>query len=208
MKSLLFLIAIFVFACGPEKDSQNETSNLEFSSFNIEILDTTDLFSKNLTRQILVEKISENNISNSTELIEEGTVEVNYSKIYANTEKELTLFWNNNGALKSIILNNPVSKWSVNNLKIGMTIDEILNENAKDFNFYGFGWDEGGKIYDWNDGKFSDFQNGLKVYLLLNFDEFTESEIDKLSGDGITLNSNDIILKKEKVIIDKIEVMF
>lgn len=208
MKILLFLIAILVFGCSSEKSSQNETDFLQFSSFNIEILDTNDLFSKNLTKQKLVENIGKMNISDSTELIEEGTIEINYSKIYANTEKELTLFWNNTGTLKSVKLSNPISKWSVNNLKVGMTIDEISNENAKDFNFYGFGWDEGGKIYDWNNGKFSNFQNGLKVYLFLNFDELTESEIDKLSGDGITLNSNDIILKKKKVIIDKIEVMF
>jgi len=208
MKILLFLITIFAFACSSEKERQNEASYFQFSSFNIEILDTTDLFSKNLTSQILVEKIGKNNISDSTELFEEGTVEVNYSKIYPNTEKELMFFWNNNGTLKSIKLNNPISKWSVNNLKVGMTIDEILKENAKDFYVYGFGWDEGGKIYDWNNGKFSDFNDGLKVYLILNFDEFTESEIDKLSGDNITLNSSDIILKNKKIIIDKIEIIF
>ena len=56
--------------------------------------------------------------------------------------------------------------------------------------------------------KFSDFNDGLKVYLILNFDEFTESEIDKLSGDNITLNSSDIILKNKKIIIDKIEIIF
>jgi hypothetical protein len=208
MKILLFSIAILVFGCSSEKNSQNETDFLPFSSFNIQILDSNDIFSKNLTKQKLVENIGKMNISDSTELIEEGTVEVNYSKIFANTEKELTLFWNNTGTLKSIKLSNPISKWSINNLKIGMTINEISNENDKDFNFYGFAWDEGGKICDWNNGKFSNFQNGLKVYLLLNFDELTESEIDKLSGDGIKLNSNDVILKKKKIIIDKIEVVF
>ena len=208
MKKLFLLLLLFAFSCNSGQDSESAIDNFEFSTFNILLNDTTNLFSKNLTKNNLIEKIGKFNIVDSKEWIEEGTIQINISKIYPNTDKELTIYWTDDNKLKSIQLNNPNSKWSFNNLMVGMTLDEIEKINSTNFNFYGFGWDEGGKIFDWNNGKFSDFQNGLIVYLLLNFDELTESDIEKLSGDGITLNSNDIILKKEKVIIDKIEVMF
>jgi len=158
--------------------------------------DTNSIFSKDLDKSKLIETIGASNVSDTTEWIEEGTVEVITTRIYFGTDKELTIYWNKDNKLKSILLNKPNSKWSINKIKVGMTLDEVIAINTADFDYYGFGWDNGGYVYDWNHGALTDSTNNFRVNLNLDWDKVGNQNIDKFMGDNVKLKSNNPELKK------------
>ena len=196
MKKLLLVLIIFTCSCQAENNPQTAKAEFEFSSFDISMQDSNSIFSKNLDKNKLIETIGASNVSDTTEWIEEGTVAVITTRIYPGTDKELTIYWDNDNKLKSILLNKANSKWSINKLKAGMTLDEVIEINTADFNCYGFGWDNGGYVYDWNHGALTDSTSNFRVNLDLDWDKVGNQNIDKFMGDNVKLKSNNPELKK------------
>jgi hypothetical protein len=56
------------------------------------------------------------------------------------------------------------SVWAMENgLKIGSTIAEVEALNGKPFRIYGFGWEMGGMLLDWLDGKLAKLAGGCTL---------------------------------------------
>ncbi len=99
--------------------------------------------------------------------------------------------WNDNGTY------NYSSKWmSVTGIKLGLTTDELEKLNGKTFTFSGFGWDYGGGIMSWNDGKLSTFEVG--VTLVESEDhEISETEMNEILGDQEVKSDNAVVKKTQ-----------
>lgn len=69
-------------------------------------------------------------------------------------------------------------------IKIGTTLEELIEINGKDFNFYGFDWDYGGTTNEWEDGNVN---SQLTVFLDTKNPEGTPAE---LAGDGLFSSSH------------------
>lgn len=67
--------------------------------------------------------------------------------LYFHDEKTLA-------GLSMMRVSGPVSRWKFDNgIGIGTPLSELLRRNGKPIKFYGFDWDYGGTITDWNQGK-------------------------------------------------------
>ncbi|UJH90459.1 hypothetical protein LZ575_16790 [Antarcticibacterium sp. 1MA-6-2] len=97
-------------------------------------------------------------------VFEEGTVEMPYSILYADTPDEVQITWKNSAKTEvNDIRFSGNGKWkSSTGLKIGTTYDELNKLNEKEISFYGFGWDYSGAVM-WNDGKLED--SNLRVFV-------------------------------------------
>ena len=87
------------------------------------------------------------------------------------------------------------SKWiSASGVKLGMTTDELEKLNGKPFTFSGFGWDYGGGVMSWKDGKLEKFGVGVT---LTDGDErnSTEEELNEILGDQ-EVKSDNVVVKK------------
>jgi hypothetical protein len=120
--------------------------------------------------------------------------------IFPKTKNELQVLFDGNekfDQLESIKIKGEGSMWKTDSgIKVGMTLDELVKANEKDFNFYGFEWDYAGKLANWNGGKLTD---EVGVYLeatneeavfphLLGDKEFSSSD-EKAKEAGLKVTS-------------------
>ncbi len=78
------------------------------------------------------------------------------------------------GIIDIILIRQPSSNWATTEgIKIGTTLDDLVKMNAKPISFSGFGWDYGGNILDFNNGKLTDLEGRLAIEL---------SEPDDING--------------------------
>lgn len=103
-------------------------------------------------------------ISEGTDLFEEGTVERAYSLLYPGTSDELLIIWEDENRTRIHQLRfDKNGRWQTNNgIKVGTTYDELERINGKPVKFYGFGWDYSGAV-DWNEGKLAN--SNVRVFL-------------------------------------------
>lgn len=97
------------------------------------------------------------------------------------------------------------SKWiSASGVKLGMTTDELEKLNGKPFTFSGFGWDYGGGIMSWNDGKLEKF--GIGVTLTDGMDDkVSDEELNEILGDQ-EVSSDNAVVKKTQPRVNAISV--
>lgn len=103
-------------------------------------------------------------ISEGTDLFEEGIVERPYSILYPGTADELLITWEDNDRTQLHQLRfDKNGRWQTKNgIKVGTTYDELVRLNGNSIKFYGFGWDYSGAV-DWNGGKLAD--SNVRVFL-------------------------------------------
>lgn len=63
---------------------------------------------------------------------------------------------------------------------VGTSLDELVRLNTKKINFYGFGWDYGGLVSNFNDGNLTD---GYRFKLDLDYNTISAETASALSGD-------------------------
>jgi hypothetical protein len=80
-------------------------------------------------------------------------------------------------------------------LKIGSTMQDLLQQNGQKINFSGFGWDYGGYIISYNKGALENSRIGFRLDLV-------EGDTNELLGDT-ELNTDMPAVKK---VLDKIQV--
>lgn len=107
--------------------------------------------------------------------------------------------WNHNGTY------NYSSKWiSASGVKLGMTTNELEKLNGKAFTFSGFGWDYGGGIISWNDGKLDKY--GIGVTLSEGEEsKITDDEMSEILGDQ-EVNSDNPVVKKTQPRVNALSV--
>ncbi len=108
--------------------------------------------------------------------------------VFPNTANELIIEWQSEYEYKKlsrIRIERENAEWvTEEGIKIGTTLQELLEINGKDFYFYGFGWDYGGTTNEWEDGNVN---SQLTVFL----DPQKQGGVpQELLGDGLFSSSN------------------
>jgi hypothetical protein len=90
-------------------------------------------------------------------------------------------------------------------IKIGMTVDELEKLNGKPFMLWGFGWDYGGGISNWNKGKLDEM--GIRVELTEGdlTGKVSEKEYGQILGDH-EISSDHPVIKKIQPRVHRISV--
>jgi hypothetical protein len=98
------------------------------------------------------------------------------------------------------------SNWKVAGVTIGSTLAEVQKINGKPFLVNGFQWDYGGFVANWNGGSFGrPLPGGCK--LVLRFDK-DAGPPEGMSGEGITVSSDNPTLVKWRPVVTEIGVNF
>ena len=209
MKSILAIFLIQFFLCGNYNSMGVKAEPKATTiSYSINPADSGEVFNTQLTKSELVKIFGKENVSEKSEWFEEGTVEKKVTILFKESNNEIALNWKADSTLANIKLTKPNSEWSVNGLKAGMTLAEVEKVNSKDFNFYGFGWDNGGFIYNWNGGILADSLENIKVSLQLDWEKAGNKNIDSFIGDSVKLSSKNKKLKQLGITIYSITVKY
>jgi hypothetical protein len=108
--------------------------------------------------------------------------------VFPNTPNELIVEWQSEleyTKLSRIRIEQENAKWETEEgIKTGTTLEELLEINGKDFNFYGFDWDYGGITNEWEGGNINP---QLTVFLE---PKNPEGASEELSGDGVFSSSH------------------
>lgn len=102
--------------------------------------------------------------------------------VFPETKNELEIIWElaaNIGNPAFVRLGNEGSDWqTTEGIGVGTTLEKLEEINGKPFSFYGFEWDYGGLVTNWNDGNISPF---LVVALIpQNFDKLNSDVIGEV----------------------------
>lgn len=97
---------------------------------------------------------------------------VNVTFVYPETDKQITVYWDDSAYHKTIVYlendteNSPYR--TATGLRIGSTLKQLLDLNGKKITFSGFDWDYGGAVQSYNNGSLEHsgvgFQLGLGSY--------------------------------------------
>jgi hypothetical protein len=88
------------------------------------------------------------------------------------------------------------NKWSsATGIRLGMTTDELERLNGKPFAFSGFGWDYGGGVMDWNNGKLQDEAVGVTLSEGGDAPQISEPEMEQILGDHDVMSDNPVVKK-------------
>ena len=98
--------------------------------------------------------------------------------VFAGTEKELEIFWDDNKTyqkIHAVQISQKRAPWKTKEgIHVGTSLEDLVRINGKSFTFLGFDWDYGGSHSSWKNGAIPD---SLRV----NFDP--KGNIGELSGD-------------------------
>lgn len=125
-------------------------------------------------------------------------------------EKKLMIYTDeSNSHPGSLLVDEANSKWHLSNsIKIGTDSTTLQSLNKKPFTFYGFYWDYGGVITEWNGGELSKkTANGAQVNIHLCPPENSKLPDNYLMGDG-TFNSDNPLAVKFPPVVCKLGVYF
>ena len=195
----LLFIGIILTSCNTSMDNKsidNDSLSVDSNASNLKsdsIVYVEDIF--NITSDSELEMaFGKENITYDTIWGAEGMFYMG-TKIFAKTPKEIIISWDDSLTHKKITsctvncgYDYDKSEYLINTywksktgIKIGTTLNELVDLNGKDFNFYGLGWDYGGELISWNKGKLEN----AKITVTLGtrtFDNMPEA-YNKLIGD-------------------------
>ncbi|PRY50908.1 hypothetical protein B0I27_108116 [Arcticibacter pallidicorallinus] len=149
---------------------------------------------------ILVEKAGLDHVKQDS-LFKEGMFERVITRVWPNTEKEITVYWKEKKAplvtIEMLELRDSASVYHfANGLKIGSTLQDLVKENGGiEFSFYGFGWDNGGTIVDFNSGKLSNNLPCFQGVLALPQEASADAGAGELMGDKLIKSSHPLFSK-------------
>lgn len=154
----------------------------------ISIRDQSITVDSNLSHQKLLNSFGKDYVKRTSIPLAEGSYQQG-SIVFPDTPNELEVIWSQEkGQLqrpKKIIIDEDSSDWRINdNLRIGMTLDELEIVNGRSFTFAGFGWDYGGRSISWEDGNISE---EIKVGLTITDNQ----DLEGIMGDDVQLTSGD-----------------
>lgn len=115
--------------------------------------------------------------------------------IYPGTKNELKVnFDSYESKFTYITLSKSNSQWNTpKNIKIGMTLDELIKINGRDFLIYGFETDYGGTVASWNGGNLQHSKLNLMLTPSENSAYYNDEKYYQVTGDKEFNTSNEII---------------
>lgn len=118
--------------------------------------------------------------------------------LFPGTDDEIEIYWENDSTYQNLrnarilakfkdgdSMANFNTRWqSRTGLKLGMPFAQVLELNEKPFIMMGLGWDYGGYISDWQNGKLDGKQLQVRFMEEGNaYDKLTQAEVDSVMGD-------------------------
>jgi hypothetical protein len=227
MKKIFYSIAflLVVSACSKEKTSQNTVDSVKVVSSDSVATDTPKsevLYLEDVLECVDLQGLEkkygkENVVKKATFETGEGTFEA--TKIFANTEKEIEVYWKDGQEYKQVqdivakghvekdgrIL--PISPWvSKVGLHLGMKMSEVIAMNGKTFTITGIGWDLGGNVISWEGGKLAKKNANIRFNdYSENMGGLTEKEYESISGDR-EFDTKHPSIQKLNPVIDQLSV--
>ncbi len=207
---LLVFLLCFIYSCQQKQtksleNQKDSTTHVPITTTTDEYLITDTSFGKinKATRYNDLEKMfGKNNIQDTINYGAEGMDSFIVTKIFSNTPNEIVVTWqldkfhNAIAAVDCFQQNSPYH--TTDSLKTGSTLEKLVQVNGKKINFYGTGWDYGGLITSYNNGKFKK----SNIFFSLNS---TPDASSKVMGDK-ELNTDMPMVKEnlKKLFISKI----
>jgi hypothetical protein len=187
MKKLSFIaLALIAFtACQSKKQQENTTDSTSVAKIADSLVVGDTLYIEDVIACTnwdgLVKKFGAENIKKEV-TIETGEGTFKASKVFADTEKEIEIYWKNENdytSLQDVVVKARYDKeglahfntpWvSRKGLKLGQRLSDVVALNGKTFTITGLGWDLGGNV------RFNDFSQ--------NMGGLTSDEYTQISGD-------------------------
>jgi hypothetical protein len=121
--------------------------------------------------------------------------------IFPNQPNQLECFTDDKGKIEMIRITGEASSWhTAEGIRIGTTLDELVEWNGRPIEFSGFGWDYGGEVISFNKGVLEKFCTGLNITLSPpdevnpNYEKYLgdqvfTSNMKDLKGSGIKVNT-------------------
>ena len=188
----IYLLLIFIFllqSCG-NKGNKNNADEIKSPP-----TDTLNNLFNIISETELLKIFGEENI------VKDSTYNINGKKVYINivypkTKDQVEIYWtkkdgkNTISTIKQTALfddsnNNYLleTRWKTSfGLKLGTTLKEIEELNGCPFIFYGFGWDNGGFISEFNGGKLSKLPIALQIGIADTKSNANNSDYENLLG--------------------------
>ncbi len=204
MKKILFALfaATFIISC-KEKDKKQTVDEKIIPEIKIDSLLITDsswgLITKTTNFEALQKLYGIKNIKDERICGPECIDSIEVTILYPDAKNEAIIYWRDSAYHKEIGMircySDSAGYHTSTGIQIGSGITDLLKLNGQKINFYGFGWDYGGGIISYNNGKLEKSPIGFELD--------AQTEIDNnLYGD--TELSTDMPLVKKA--IDKIKV--
>lgn len=167
--------------------------NQAFGQSTDPIFDAMKLFEYKSPKEIL-DKYGKDNVKTENAYDYEDNLIGMSVVIYPNTRNEIRLHFDSfTSEFTMITLREANFQWETpKNIKVGMTLNELIKINGKDFKIYGFETDYGGTISSWEGGNLE--KSGISVMLTPdeNSAYYTE-KYDQVTGDKEFSTTNEII---------------
>lgn len=221
---IISLISILFFSCSNkenkvEEDTKEEpikVHNIKFlSKLNYDLNPLTDkgLINSKTTLEEIIKVFGSDNIENKSTYIDEGVMEVATTLIYPKTNYELRVIWEKEKPYKKIMrveLLNENNIWTVDGIAVGTSIQKLNDLNKKIFTFYGFDWDYGGHVFDWNEGELSKYDKKVNFILSYRTNSVSSEVYDqsRISGDGAKVMSDHEILPQIKTYLSGLRIIY
>lgn len=213
MKKIFIIMLLFAIAsCGDNNNDEKLPplklpKKLTTADYNLDPTGNTGLITSKTTYSDLVNIFTKENLLDETRWIEEGTIEEN-STVIMPEENPLRIIWDEQKLITGFEIEESTSKWNAAGIHANMKLSELEKLNQQPITFYGFEWDEGGKISDFNGGKLAGYKDNLRIYLNFDYELIDNKNMDisKFTGDDKILSSENKDLAKLNITVDRIEV--
>ena len=158
MKYILpLMLVVMICSCKNEKNQTPVEEKKGSVADSTLVTDSTwGPITRNADLATLEELYGKNNIKDEWICGPECADTILVTKIFPDQTQEITVYWDDSAFHKKIVMlevfrdGNPYH--TVQGLKSGSTLTEILKINGQKITFAGFGWDYGGFIQSYNNG--------------------------------------------------------
>lgn len=145
------------------------------------------------------------NVSRGVGYMPEGMGTYMVTKIFVDTKNEVTVVWDdttNASGISWIETRAKGGDWKTKqDLYVGMTASEAAAINEAPLTFSGLGWDFGGNVFGYNDGKLKN----VRLEFGFDADDINLEKYGELLGD-VELNTNMEIVKSAPLVVTKIHI--
>lgn len=211
MRHLLILLSIVVAAsCGNQTSNTSSTSSTPVKQTPTDTLD--NLF-KIASEAELIDIFGKENVIYDTVYGAEGE-ESMASILYPNSADQVEIAWSNDNKREGVgsvthyafydsdndrLIT--TSRWkTISGVKLGTTLTQLNETNGKPFIFSGFGWDYGGFIMDFQDGKLDKLPISIHINISDFLNESDNDDYNALMGDNEFKSDNPIAVRLNPVV--------
>lgn len=201
--SLSLVLCLFC-SCKTDKNARQAEADAAQKDFVIVPGERVGLIRANTTEAEVEQYYGVDNIKIQEVPIAEGDVREGVL-LFPGTKNELEIVWDiaaNFGQPDFIRISQDDTDWKTQEgITVGTTLEALEKINGKPFKFYGFGWDYGGLVTNWNGGKLNNYL--LVALIPQNFDKLDTT----LQGE-VELSSDDPKVRELQAKIGSIVITF